>query len=218
MGKCAVRGGSGSAAVCGTGPRRSSRASPEASAAPGGPRAVPLGGGGPPSSMGPLRPSDGGRGGAGPRAVPPGGGGPPSSMGPLRPSDGGRGGTAGTGVVAGTGGWLLAVNGVCGRGARWLPSRPLVLFVYGGLWPGGVGRWAVVVVGVVLVVVVVGPLVVVVWVVVGLVLRVWPMESLWVFRSPLWGWGVGHRGQSPGLHYVVGMGEGLGAGLDGDDG
>ena len=75
-----------------------------------------------------------------------------------------------------------------------------------------------VVVGVVLVVVVVGPLVVVVCVVVGLVLWVWPMESLWVFRSPLWGWGVGHRGQSSGLHYVVGMGEGLGAGLDGDDG
>ena len=83
------------------------------------------------------------------------------------------------------GGWLLAVGGVCVRGARWLPSRPLVLFVHGGLWPGGVGRWAVVVVGVVLVVVVVGPLVVVVWVVVGLVLRVWPMDPLWVFRSPL---------------------------------
>ena len=116
------------------------------------------------------------------------------------------------------GGWLLAVGGVCGWSARWLPSRPLVLFVHGGLWPGGVGRWAVVVVGVVLVVVVVGPLVVVVWVVVGLVLRVWPMDPLWVFRSPLWGWGVGHRGQSPGLHYVVGMGEGLGAGLDGDGG
>ena len=114
--------------------------------------------------------------------------------------------------------WLVRRGWVCGRGARWLPSRPLVLFVYGGLWPGGVGRWAVVVVGVVLVVVVVGPLVVVVCVVVGLVLWVWPMESLWVFRSPLWGWGVGHRGQSPGLHYVVGMGEGLGAGLDGDDG
>ena len=114
--------------------------------------------------------------------------------------------------------WLVRGGWVCGRGARWLPSRPLVLFVHGGLWPGGVGRWAVVVVGVVLVVVVVGPLVVVVCVVVGLVLWVWPMESLWVFRSPLWGWGVGHRGQSPGLHYVVGMGEGLGAGLDGDDG
>ena len=65
------------------------------------------------------------------------------------------------------GGWLLAVGGVCGWGARWLPSRPLVLFVHGGLWPGRVGRWAVVVVGVVFVVVVVGPLVVVVWVVVG---------------------------------------------------
>ena len=116
------------------------------------------------------------------------------------------------------GGWLLAVDGVGGWGARWLPSRPLVLFVHGGLSPGGVGRRAVVVVGVVLVVGVVGPLVVVVWVVVGLVLRVWPLDSLWVFRSPLWGWGVGHRGQSPGLHYVVGMGEGLGAGLDGDGG
>ena len=104
------------------------------------------------------------------------------------------------------GGWLLVVGGVCGWSARWLPSRPLVLFVHGGLWPGGAGRWAVVVVGVVLVVVVVGPLVVVVWVVVGLVLRVWPMDPLWVFRSPLWGWGVGHRGQSPGLHYVVGRG------------
>ena len=114
--------------------------------------------------------------------------------------------------------WLVRGGWACGRGVRRLPSRLLVLLVYGGLWPGGVGRWALVVVGVVLVVVVVGPLVVVVCVVVGLVLRVWPMESLWVFRSPLWGWGVGHRGQSPGLHYVVGMEEGLGAGLDGDDG
>ena len=114
--------------------------------------------------------------------------------------------------------WLVRGGWVCERGVRRLPSRPLVLLVYGGLWPGGVGRWAVVVVGVVLVVVVVGPLVVVVCVVVGLVLRVWPMESLWVFRSPLWGWGGGHRGQSPGLHYVVGMEEGLGGGLDGDDG
>ena len=112
--------------------------------------------------------------------------------------------------------WLVRGGWVCERGVRRLPSRPLVLLVYGGLRPGGVGRWAVVVVGVVLVVVVVGPLVVVVCVVVGLVLRVWPMESLWVFRSPLWGWGVGHRGQSPGLHYVVGMEEGLGGGLDGD--
>ena len=113
-------------------------------------------------------------------------------------------------------GGLLAVGGVCGWSAR-LPSHSLVLFVYGGLWPGRVGRWAVVVVGVVLVVVV-GALVVVVWVVVGLVLRVRPMDPLWVFRSPLWGWGVGHRGQSPGLHYVVGRGVGSGAGLDGDGG
>ena len=105
-------------------------------------------------------------------------------------------------------GWLLAVGGVCWWSARWLPSHSLVLFVHGGLCPAGVGRWAVVVVGVVLVVVVVGPLVVVVWVVVGLVLRVWPMDALWVFRSPLWGWGVGLRGQSPGLHYVVGRGGG----------
>ena len=144
----------------------------------------------------------------------------------------GPGGPFGVDVVAGgvrirflvrgwwlvRGGWPLAVGGVCGWSARWVPSRPLVLFVHGGLWPGGVGRWAVVVVGVVLVVVVVGPLVVVVRAVVGLVLRVWPMDPLWVFRSPLWGWGVGHRGQSPGLHYVVGRGGGFGAGLDGDSG
>ena len=64
------------------------------------------------------------------------------------------------------------VGGVRGWSARWLPSHSLVLFVHGGLWPVGVGWWAVVVVGVVLVVVVVGPLVVVVLVVVGLVLRV----------------------------------------------
>ena len=66
------------------------------------------------------------------------------------------------------------VGGVCGWSARLLPSRTLVLFVHGGLWPGGVGWWAVVVVVLVLVVVVVGPLVVVVFVAVGLVLRVWP--------------------------------------------
>ena len=73
--------------------------------------------------------------------------------------------------MAGTGGWPLVVGGVWGWSARWLPSHTLVLLVYGGLWPGGVGWWAVVVVRVVLVVVVVGPLVVVVLVVV--VLRVW---------------------------------------------
>ena len=52
---CAVRGGRGSAAVCGTGPQRSSRAGQEVSAGPGGPRVVPPGtgggGGGPPISM-----------------------------------------------------------------------------------------------------------------------------------------------------------------------
>ena len=116
------------------------------------------------------------------------------------------------------GGWPLAVGAVCGWSARWLPSHLLVLFVHGGLWPGGVGRWAVVVVGVVLVVVVVGLLLVVVWVVVGLVLRVWPIDPLWVFWSPLWGCGVGHPGQSPGLHYVVGGRGASGAGLDGDGG
>ena len=223
VGECAVRGGSGSAAVCGTGPHRSSRASLEASAAPGGTRAVPPGTGG---------------GGEVPRCpwirhvgvwwrqwlvvwvewLSLAGLGPGGPFGHRMVAGGyGYGSWYGAGGWYG-GGWLLAVGGVCGWSARWLPSRPLVLFVHGGLWPGGVGRWAVVVVGLVLVVVVVGPLVVVVWVVVGLVLRVWPMDPLWVFRSPLWGWGVGHRGQSPGLHYVVGMGEGLGAGLDGDGG
>ena len=116
------------------------------------------------------------------------------------------------------GGWPLVVGGVCGWSAQWLPSHSLVLFVHGGLWPGGVGWWAVVVVGVVLVVVVVGPLMVVVLVVVGLVLRVFPMDLLWGLRSSMWGRGVGHRGQPLGLHYVVGRGGGLGAGLDGDGG
>ena len=46
VGECAVRGGSGSAAVCGTGPHRSSRASQEASAGPGGLRVVLPGTGG----------------------------------------------------------------------------------------------------------------------------------------------------------------------------
>ena len=51
--------------------------------------------------------------------------------------------------------------------------------MHGGLWAGGVGWWAVVVV-----VVVVGLLVVGALVVVGLVLRVWPWDPLWVIRSP----------------------------------
>ena len=37
------------------------------------------------------------------------------------------------------GGWPLVVGGVCGWSAWWLPSHTLVLFVHGGLWPGGVG-------------------------------------------------------------------------------
>ena len=122
-------------------------------------------GGGPPSSMDPPRrgavvAAAGGMG----RVTVPGGvwpGGPP------RRGRGGRGDT-----VAGTGGWSLMVGGVWGWSARWLPFHTLVLFVHGGLWPGGVGWWAVVVVGVVLLVVVVGPLVVVALVVMGLVLRV----------------------------------------------
>ena len=92
----------------------------------------------------------------------------------------GPGGPFGVDVVAGRivclvqGGWPLVVGGVFGWSARWLPSPTLVLSVHGGLWPGQVGWWAVVVVGVVLVVVVVRPLVVVALVVVGMVLRVWP--------------------------------------------
>ena len=184
MGECAVRGGSGSAAVCGTGPPRSSQASPEASAAPGGSRAVP--------------PGTGGGGGEVPRRpwirhvgvwwrqclvvwvqwLSLAGLGPGGPFGHRRVAGGVRIRFLVRGWWLVRGGWLLAVGGVCGWSARWLPSCPLVLFVHGGLWPGGVGRWAVVVVGVVLVVVVVGPLVVVVWVVVGLVLRVWPMDPL----------------------------------------
>ena len=116
------------------------------------------------------------------------------------------------------GGCPLVVGGVCGLSARCLPSHSLVPFVHGGLWPVGVGLWAVVVAGVVLVVMVVGPLVVVALVVVGLELRVWPLDPLWVFRSPLRGWGAGHHVQPLGLYYVVGWGGGSGAGLDGDAG
>ena len=137
----------------------------------------------------------------------------------------GPGGPFGVDVVAGgirfliragwlvRGGWPLVVGGVCGWSARWLPSHSLVPFVHGGLWPGGVGCWAVVVVGVVLVLVVVGQLVVVALVVVGLVLRVWPFGPLWAFWSPLWGWGVRHRMQPLELHYVVGRGGRSGPGL-----
>ena len=116
------------------------------------------------------------------------------------------------------GGWPLVVGGVRRWSARWLPSHSLVLFVHGGLWPSGLGWWGVVPVGVVFVVVALGPLVVVALVVVGLVLRVWPLNPSWVFWSPFWRSGVGHRAQPLGLHYVVGRGGGSGAGLDGDGG
>ena len=66
------------------------------------------------------------------------------------------------------------VGRVSGWRARALPPHALVLLVQGGLWSGGVGWWALVVVGVVLVVVMVGPLLVVALVVVGMVVRVWP--------------------------------------------
>ena len=63
----------------------------------------------------------------------------------------GTGGPFGVDVVAGgvrirflvrgwwlvLGGWPLAVGGVCGLSARWLPSHPLVLFVHGGCGPVG---------------------------------------------------------------------------------
>ena len=92
----------------------------------------------------------------------------------------GPGGPFGVDVVTGgigclvRGGWPLLVGGVWGWSARWPPSHTLVLLVHGGLWPGGVEWWAVVVVEVVLVVVAVGPQVMVALVVVGMVPRVWP--------------------------------------------
>ena len=96
----------------------------------------------------------------------PGGAGP---GGPLRRGCVGRGDR-----VPGTGGGPLVVGGVWGWSAWWLPSHTLVLLVHGGLWPDGVGWWAVVVVGLVLVVLVVGPLVVLALVVMGMLLRVGP--------------------------------------------
>ena len=93
-----------------------------------------------------------------------------------------------------------------------LPSHALVLLVHGGLWPGGVGWWAVVVVVVVVVVVALRALVAVVLVVVVMVLRVCSQDPL-AFR---WGLGVGHRLQPLGLYSLVGSGSGWGAGLDGD--
>ena len=139
--------------------------------------------------------------------------------GALRRGRGGRGDTVpGTGGVAGTGGmapggrWGMRVErsvaaipfaaAVRARGvvARW---GRVVGSGSGGGGVGGVGGGAAG--GVVLVVV-------------ALVLRVWPLDHLWVFPSPLRGWGVGHLAQPVGLHYVVGRGGGSKAGLDGDGG
>ena len=89
------------------------------------------------------------------------------------------------------GGWSLVVGSLSGWSGRLLPSHALVLLVPGGLWPGGVGWWAVVVVGLVLVVVMVGPLVVVALVVVGMVLRVGPRLSCGYSGLPIGDGGSG---------------------------
>ena len=98
-----------------------------------------------------------------------GGGGP---GGPLWRGYGGRADTVlGT---EGGGPWLSAGElGWSTRGVV-LPSHALVPLVHGGLWPGWVGLWAVVVVVVVVLVVVVGALVAVALVVVVIVVQVWP--------------------------------------------
>ena len=109
---CAVRGGSGRAAVCGAGPRRSSRASQEVSAVPGGPRVAPPGtgggGGGPPPSIyPPRRGAVAAAAGAMGRVTVPGGVGP---RGPLWRGCAGRGDTVpGTGGVAPGGRWGMGV-------------------------------------------------------------------------------------------------------------
>ena len=114
------------------------------------------------------------------------------------------------------GGRPLVVGGVVGWSAWWvvLPSHALVRFVHGGLWPGGVGWWAVVVVVVVVVLVVVVGALVAVALVVVMVLRVCRQYPL-AFRC---GSGVGHRLQPLGPYGLVGSGGGLGAGLNGDRG
>ena len=173
-GGCAVRGRSGSAAVFRTGLRRGTHlASQEALAGPGGTRVVPPGTGGgevphPPwiCRVGVRR-----RWGRWRLVV---------RVECLSRRGLGPGGPFGLDVVAGrirflvSEGWPLVVGGVWGESARVLTSHALVVLVHTGLWPGGVGWWAVVVVVVVLVVVVVGALVAVALVVVVMVLRVWP--------------------------------------------
>ena len=114
------------------------------------------------------------------------------------------------------GGRPLVVGGVVGWSARWvvLPFHALVLLVYTGLHPPGVGWLAVVLVVVVVVMAVVWALVAVALVVVLIVLRVC-LEDPLAFR---WSLGVGHRLQPLGPYGLVGSGGGLGAGLNGDCG
>ena len=165
-------GGSGSAAVCGTGPRcGASRASQQASAGLVGPRVLPPitreGGGSPPHFVDlPRRGAAAVAAGSTGRVAVPGGGGP--------------GGSFGLDVVAVLisflvwGGRPLVVGGVVGWSARWvvLPPHVLVLLVQGRLRPAGVGWCGVVVVVVVVVVVGGWALVAVALVVLVMVLRV----------------------------------------------
>ena len=104
----------------------------------------------------------------------------------------------------------LVVGRVVGWSARWvvLPSHALVLLVHGGLWPGGVGWWAVVVVVVLVVVVVVEALLAPVLVPV-MVLRVCPQDPL-AFWSGL---GVGHCLQPPAPYCLADSGAGWEPGL-----
>ena len=166
---CRAGGGSGSAAVCGTGPPRSSPASREVSAGPGGLRVVlpGTGGGGSRPSMDPPRrgavaAAAGGMG----RVTVPGGVGPGGP--PWRRLWGRRDTVPGTGGVALGGSWGMGVERLVAAIRYAGTARARGVLARWGRW------WAVVVVGVVLVVVVVGPLVVVALVVVGMVLRVWP--------------------------------------------
>ena len=136
----------------------------------------------------------------------------------------GPGGPFGVDVVAWPicflvrGGWPLVVGGVWGWSARVLPSHALVLLVHGGFWSGGVGWSAAVGEMEVFVVLLVGALVAVALEVVVMALRVWPYDPLWIFRSPLWGWGIRPRLKPLGPYRLLGSGGRLGAGLKRDRG
>ena len=127
------------------------------------------------------------------------------------------------------------VGGVVGLSASWEvpPSHALVLCVQGGLWPGAVGWWAVVVVVVgevlgllvlvVVVVVVVAGAPLAVLVVVGLVVLGLVAVVVLCVRDQdppafRWGLGAGHRLKPFGLRRLVDSGGGFRAWLDGDRG